>query len=122
MHFDFANLGYHEDDSDIDIDSTFEDSNLQHLGRPEYENLAEFYEGDGSISKKASAFRNFLVRPNVHAALHYEDVIAEYATANNCTTFPATEYQLFMSLRAENRMLAADSGEDKDRFSQKAVT
>ena len=79
----------------------FEDSELQHLGRSEYENLAEFYEVDGSISKKAAAFRNFMARPNVHAALHDEDVFSEYAKANNCPTL---------------------SGEDKHRFFKKVVT
>ena len=98
---DATPLRARQDNEDSDIDDTFEDSDLQHLGRSEYDNLAEFYEVDGSISKKATAFRNFMARPNVHAALHYEDVVAEYATANNCTTL---------------------SGEDKHRFFKKAVT
>lgn len=69
-----------------DNESEFEDSDLQQLGRSEYEHLAETFEVDGGAAKQAEAYRNVMGRPNVHAALHYADVASEYATPNNCTT------------------------------------
>ena len=38
-------------------------------------------------NKKAKSYRAFLSRPNVHAGLHYGDVIEDYATLNNCTVW-----------------------------------
>lgn len=49
--------------------------------------MQEDFSAEGNISKKAKAYRNFMKRPNVHAGLHFEDVVAEYATPNNLVTF-----------------------------------
>ena len=73
-------------DDESDVGSTSEDGELQHLGRSDYEHLTETFEIEGGAVKQAAAFRNVIARPNIHTALHYEDVAAEYATPNNCTT------------------------------------
>ena len=73
-------------DDEFEADSIFENSELQYLSRSKYKHLAKTFKIEGGAAKQAAAFRNVITRSNVHAALHYENVVTEYATSNNCTT------------------------------------
>ncbi|KAL9035485.1 MAG: hypothetical protein Q9180_004837 [Flavoplaca navasiana] len=57
----------------------------ERLNNSQIEQLGEVFDIDDA-NKAALTYQKVQSRPNVHVALHFTDVAAEYATPNNCTT------------------------------------
>lgn len=78
-------------DKESEINTRFEDSQLQDLSRFNFDTLFESFLISDKIFKKTATYRNFINKSNVYTDLHFDKVITKYTTFNNIITFSSKD-------------------------------